>query len=48
LIFLKDISEEKDKIHGGMETTGSLRENIYSFLEEKGYTLFLVNPGNSP
>ena len=47
LDILKGISEDKDKIHVGMEATGSLWENIYSFLEEKGYTLFLINPGNS-
>jgi len=45
--ILKGISEDKDKIHVGMEATGSLWENIYSFLEKKGYTLFPINPGNS-
>jgi len=47
LDILKGISEDKDKIHVGMEATGSLWENIYSFLEEKGYTLFLINPHQS-
>jgi len=47
LTILTGISEDKKKIQVGMEATGSLWENIYSFLEEKGYTLALINPHQS-
>jgi len=47
LDILKGISEDKDKIHVSMEATGSLWENIYSFLEKKGYTQHLINPHQS-
>jgi len=47
LDILTGISKDKDKICVSMKATGNLRENIYSLLEEKGYTQALINPHQS-
>lgn len=41
------ISKNKNEIQVGMEATGNLWENVYSFLEEKEYTQALINPHQS-
>lgn len=45
--MLRSISTSKDNITGGIEATGNLWENVYSFLEEKSYRILLINPYQS-
>lgn len=45
--MLRNITTSKDKITAGIEATGNLWENVYSFLEEKGYPILLINPYQS-
>jgi hypothetical protein len=45
--MLRSISTSKDNITAGIEATGNLWENVYSFLEEKGYPILLINPYQS-
>ena len=45
--ILTKANSNKNEIHVGMEATGNLWENVYSFLEEKGYTVILINPYQS-
>jgi len=45
--ILAETTKNKKEIQVGMEATGNLLENVYSFLEEKEYTQVLINPHQS-
>jgi transposase len=45
--LLESISTSKATVTAGIEATGNLWENVYAFLEEKGYRVVLINPYQS-
>ncbi len=44
---LESLSINKDNLLIGIEATGGLWENIYSFLKDKGFHIVLLNPYNT-